>query len=232
MDNKEKNNYKDILKGKVLFIDFDSTFIKVETLDELAKISLQFDPEKESKINQIMSITNRAMSGEVTFPEALQLRIDLLKLNKNNIEKVKEHIKTLISDSFIKSRELISSLSNDIWIISGGFKEVICPIVSEFGINENRVIANNFIYNNQNIVGCNHRSILFQNKGKVKAIESLNIESMAVMIGDGFTDLEVLLEGACDMFICYTENITRDNVANQSEFIAKNFDEILEILSN
>ena len=104
--------------------------------------------------------------------------------------------------------------------------------VSDFGINEDRVIANNFIYDNENVIGCDPRSILLKDKGKVKAIESLNLKSSIVMIGDGFTDLEVFLDGASDMFICYTENIKRDSVASKSEFVAKNFNEILEILSN
>ena len=39
--------------GKNLFIDFDSTFVKVETIDELASVSLQYDPAKDTKINLI-----------------------------------------------------------------------------------------------------------------------------------------------------------------------------------
>ena len=34
------------LNGKSLFIDFDSTFVKVETIDEIARITLQDNPDK------------------------------------------------------------------------------------------------------------------------------------------------------------------------------------------
>ena len=50
------------------------------------------------------------------------------------------------------------------------------------------------------------------------------------MIGDGYTDLEVFKNGAADLFICYTENIKREKVAKQSEFVANNFQSIIEIL--
>ena len=43
----------DRLNGKALFIDFDSTFVKIETIDELARLTLQNDSDKDSKIDLI-----------------------------------------------------------------------------------------------------------------------------------------------------------------------------------
>ena len=71
---------KNILNGKTLFIDFDSTFVKIETIDELAKITLKNDDEKESKLHNILDITQKAMSGELDFPTALQQRMDAVPL--------------------------------------------------------------------------------------------------------------------------------------------------------
>ena len=53
--------------GKNLFIDFDSTFVKVETIDELASVSLQNDPDKDTKINLIKSI-NTVSYTHLTLP--------------------------------------------------------------------------------------------------------------------------------------------------------------------
>ena len=50
------------------------------------------------------------------------------------------------------------------------------------------------------------------------------------MVGDGFTDLEVYLEGGTEHFICYTENVNRQRVVEQSKYIASSFGQILEIL--
>ena len=42
---------------KYLIIDFDSTFIKTETLDELSKICLNLNPNSAKILTQIKSIT-------------------------------------------------------------------------------------------------------------------------------------------------------------------------------
>ena len=52
------------------------------------------------------------------------------------------------------------------------------------------------------------------------------------MIGDGYTDLEVYLEGACEKFICYTENISRKMVLDNAKYSASSFGEILDILNH
>ena len=62
-----------------LIIDFDSTFIKIETLDALAKISLKDSLNKEKNIKKIADITFNAMNGEIPFDLALTQRIKLLQ---------------------------------------------------------------------------------------------------------------------------------------------------------
>ena len=61
------------MKNINLIIDFDSTFIKLETLDALAEISLQNNSNKKSIIEDITSITKSAMNGEINFDIALSL---------------------------------------------------------------------------------------------------------------------------------------------------------------
>ena len=51
------------------------------------------------------------------------------------------------------------------------------------------------------------------------------------MVVDGYTDLEVYLEGGAEHFICYTENISRQKVTNQSKHIANSFEQMLEIVN-
>ena len=218
------------LNGKSLFIDFDSTFVKVETIDEIAKLTLDSDPNKQDKVKLISDITNQAMSGEIDFPTALELRLQTLLITREAIEEVTKSIGSLVSDSFNEHRELIRENASDIWIVSGGFTQVIAPIVSGFGITQDHVLANSFTFNNESVSGCDRENFLFQDKGKIKAISSVETLNPRVMIGDGYTDLEVYLDGAADQFICYTENISREKVLERSKHSAKSFDEILDIL--
>ena len=218
------------LSGKSLFIDFDSTFVKVETIDEIARITLQNDPDKDQKIKRISDITNQAMSGEIDFPTALNLRLQTLSITRRVIDNVTADIESQISDSFIDNKELIKENASDIWIISGGFTQVIAPIVGAFGITQDHILANSFTFSGERVSGCQKENFLLQDKGKIKAMNSVDTPNARVMIGDGYTDLEVYLEGAADQFICYTENISRDKVLKKSKHSAKSFGEILDIL--
>ena len=218
------------LNGKSLFIDFDSTFVKVETIDEIARITLQDNPDKDHIVKKISDITNQAMSGQMDFPTALEQRLQILSITDKTINKVTNEIKELISDSFSENKDFIKDNASNIWIISGGFTDVIAPIVESYGISENHILANQFIFNGDNVSGCDKDNFLFQDKGKIKAINSVEASNPRIMIGDGYTDLEVYLEGACEEFICYTENISRKSVLDNAKYSASSFGEILDIL--
>ena len=71
-----------------IIIDFDSTFTKVEGLDELAAIALTGHPQREQIVQEIVDLTNKGMNGEMSFAEGLRQRIDLLKANRANIEEL------------------------------------------------------------------------------------------------------------------------------------------------
>ena len=220
----------DSLNGKSLFIDFDITFVKVETIDEIARLTLQADPDRNKKIELISGITNQAMSGEIDFPTALERRLQTLLITQDTIAEVTNKIESLVSDSFREHRELIKENASSIWIISGGFTEVITPIVGKFGINDSHVLANTLTFDGERVSGCDQQNHLFQDRGKIKAINSVETLRPRVMIGDGYTDLEVYLGGAADQFICYTENVSRQKVLEKSQYSANSFNQILDIL--
>jgi D-3-phosphoglycerate dehydrogenase len=63
-----------------LIFDFDSTLVGFETLEALADIALAGSPEADQVRAQIADLTDRAMSGEIAFGEALRRRLALLPL--------------------------------------------------------------------------------------------------------------------------------------------------------
>ena len=219
-----------MLENKSLIIDFDSTFIKVETIDELAKIILKNDSQKDSKLKLIEDITNSAMNGDIDFSTALQKRLNVLSFSRKDVDNITKKISFLVSDSFQRNIEIIKSISQKIWIVSGGFKDVIVPIVSEYGIRAERVLANKFIYEGDKVIGCNENNLLFQDKGKILAIENNKINGLKIMVGDGFTDYEVFKNGTSDYFIYYCENVNRKKVSILTDFKANSFEELIRII--
>ena len=53
-----------------IIIDFDSTFISKESLDELASHALQRSKSKDLILDQIHQLTDDGMSGKITFYES------------------------------------------------------------------------------------------------------------------------------------------------------------------
>ena len=211
---------------KYLIIDFDSTFIKSETLDELSKICLH--GSNTLILKQIENITNQAMLGEMNFSDALNSRLDLINIDLKNITDIIKILKNDISKSIIKNKKFFIDNHNYIYIVSGGFKEIIENIVNDYHISQKHVIANSFLFKNNLVSGVNQNNDLLRDQGKVKAINKLNLNGQIIMVGDGYTDYEVKKYNAADIFIAYTENINRKSVVKNADIVANNFDKVIE----
>ena len=213
---------------KYFIIDFDSTFIKHEGLEELASISLKKDPQRTKLLKQITNLTNRAMCGEMSFDESLSERLKLLKTNKAYIKETAEKLKKDISHSIARNKTFFQNNHKNIYIISGGFRDLIVPVVASFGIPESHVFANTFIFDkNDNVVGIDKNNFLSQNNGKAKQVEALGLKGDIYAIGDGHTDYQLKKVGIAKEFIAFTENIEREEVMKKADTIAPSFDEFL-----
>ncbi len=209
-------------------IDFDSTFTKVEGLDELANIALAGSANQEKIVQQIRSLTEQGMNGEITFSEALSQRIALLKANRTHIDKLVDFLYTQVSESFQRNEKFLREYADNILIISGGFKEFIVPIVTSMGIKEANVYANTFVFDAEgNIVGVDENNVLAHEKGKVKLLGSLNLDGDIYAIGDGYTDYELRASGLANRFYAFTENVEREKVTAKADHIVPSLDEFL-----
>ncbi len=209
-------------------IDFDSTFTKVEGLDELADIALAGNPKREQIVQQIRDLTDQGMNGEMAFAEGLESRIGLLKANRSHIALLIDHLRTKVSDSFTRNRRFLTEYADKILIVSSGFREFIEPIVTEMGIKPENIYANTFIFDaNDNVIGYDKTNLLAQDKGKVKLLRSLNLPGDVCAIGDGYTDYELRASGLANRFYAFTENIERQKVTAVADHIVPSLDEFL-----
>jgi D-3-phosphoglycerate dehydrogenase len=213
---------------KVFIIDFDSTVTKVEGLDQLASIALANSPDGKEIVKKITEITDKGMSGEMTFSEALSSRLELLKANKSHIDVLVEFLKSNVSDSFYRNRAFLQEYSDQIIILSSGFKEFIIPVIEYLGLKTSNVYANTFVFDSDgNIVGCDSSNPLSATGGKIKVVKSLRLEGHISVIGDGFTDFEIKQAGLADRFYAFTENVERESVIKNADFVIKTLDEFL-----
>ena len=214
--------------NKIFVIDFDSTFIKSETLDLLAEYSLKNTPNADQIIREIRNITNAGMEGRINFSDSLRKRIELLKANRFHISPLVDKIKEDVSVSFRRNKKFFKDFSDRIFIISNGFKEIIAPIVSDYNIQLDNVYANTFIYDEKgDITGFDENNILSKDNGKVELLKNMNLQGDIYVIGDGYSDYQVKEAGLANKFYAFTENIERNVVVEKADHIAPSLDEIL-----
>lgn len=211
-------------------IDFDSTFTQVEALDELAKISLKHNPDRDKHLKAIESLTNQAMEGKLSFRESLTARVKLLHANRDHLDILIKKLKKKVSESFSRNKAFFKENASDVLIVSGGFKEFICPVVANYHIGEANVYANTFVFDEEgNIVGFDENNPLSEENGKVKLLRQLKLEGKVFGIGDGYSDFQLKESGMIEKFYAFTENIERESVSSKADHIAPNFDEFLYI---
>lgn len=214
-----------------LIFDFDSTLIKVESLELLFEHYLLDHPNKNQILQQIKSITDQGMSGQIGFHESISRRLQLLKAHHNQITEVAQLIKSQhITRSIFRNKHFFQKHSEHIFVISGGFDELTLPTTRFLGIQDDHVFTNQFTYDTQNLVtGLNINNPLSQNQGKIKQLKLLDLPKPIIAIGDGYTDLELFLNHQVDNFILFTENIARSNLINQSPYQSPCFNDLINL---
>ena len=214
--------------SKHFIFDFDSTFIRVEALDMLCEVANHGKGDRAERLAEIQHLTNLGMEGKLSLRESLSRRIKLLQANKSHLDEVISRLKNEISDSVKRNHRFFSEHADSCYVISNGFKEIIAPIVAQFGIKADHVLANSFHFDAEgNIIGFDENNPLCENKGKAVRLQSVGLKGDIMVIGDGYTDYEMREAGVATKFYAFSENISRPAVIEKADHIAPSLDEIL-----
>lgn len=214
--------------GRKYVFDFDSTLTRVEALDVLAEITLNGRSDKEDIIREIQRITNLGIDGDISFTQSLEKRINLLNAHRDDLENLVQLLRQKISKSIESNKEFFHQYSDDIYVISCGFKEFIDPIVAEYNIPADRVYANTFQFDeNGKIIGFDEENVLASHNGKIACLKNLDLQGEVQVIGDGYSDYVMREAGIADKFFAYTENVHREKAARNADYITPNLDEFL-----
>ena len=170
---------------RIVMLDMDSTLIEQEVINLLGQAA--------GKSSEIEAITDKAMAGDLDFKTALIERVSLLKgLDHNILSQVRDQI-TLTKGA----KKLVDELhqqGHKVGVVSGGFIEVIEPILNSLEIDFYR--ANKLKIQDGVLTG-EIDGPLIDSHAKRMALEEFADQEQVqleqtVAIGDGANDLEMI----------------------------------------
>jgi len=172
-------------RKKLLLADMDSTLIRGESLDEIAR--------KVGVGEEISKITLQTMNGELDFHQSLIRRVSLLKGVKQTV------LDEIIEETVLNSgANLIAPTMKKngayCFILSGGFDFLTSQIAKKIGFDGS--FSNSLEIKNSQLTG-NINSPIFGMHSKLQTLTHLcNKQNISVKdaaaIGDGANDLEML----------------------------------------
>ena len=173
-------------RKKLLFCDMDSTIIGQECIDEIGRYIGKYD--------KISEITEEAMQGKLTFNEALEKRVRMLKdVSEDELEEIYKSSIKLNKGANILISTMRKHNAYPV-LISGGFTFFTSRIASLISFNEHH--ANELIFKEKKLTGELEFPILGSNEKYNKLIKiskKMNISNNDIVsIGDGANDIKMI----------------------------------------
>ena len=173
-------------KPKMLVqFDIDSTFIEQEAIELLAA--------KAGVLAEVARITESAMKGEIDFAQSLKSRVGLLKdLPVGAIDEVRSEI--VLTDGAVELVDLLHGLGHSVSLVSGGFVQIMQPIVSQLSI---KYFKANVLEIHSGVLTGGVTGAIVDRAAKANALKEFAAQAdvlleNTVAIGDGANDLDMM----------------------------------------
>lgn len=222
-------------KTQAVCFDVDCTITVNDSLDLLG----EYMGVKE----QVEALTNKAMDGSMNLEQALEERLKIINCTPADVRKFVAAYppESRFVPGIVKFITALQARGVAIYLISGGFRELILPIAKYLGISPDNVFANRMTWQWDDETGEPTRLVGFDvaeptahNQGKPQAIRRIRQRSpytTLTMIGDGITDLEaVQMTGGADLFIGYGGVVVRPAVAASADWFIYDYDLLVDAL--
>ena len=182
----EDNMYRRM--RRLICFDMDSTLIQTECIDELAK--------RAGVGEQVATITERAMRGEIDFKKSFTERVALLKgLDADVMKDIAETMP--ITEGVDRLMTVLKQCGYKIAILSGGFTYFGEYLQRKYGIDY--VYANELEIDENNKLTGRYLGDVVDGKRKAELlkllaqVEKVNL-AQTIAVGDGANDLPMLSE--------------------------------------
>jgi phosphoserine phosphatase len=199
------------VRGKLFFIDCDSTLSTIEGIDELARA------RGGEVFTQVVNLTHAAMNGGIPIHEVFPRRMEMIRPDRGLCDAVAElYVNTVVPGA----AEMIREIKQEGWlpvILSGGFAALIEPLAAKLGIDHVEAVPI-FFNEDGSYKGYGEDYPTTRNLGKNEVIRDWKramLPEQVVMMGDGVSDLETKPD--VDIFIGFGGVIARSKVESASD---------------
>lgn len=212
-----------------ILFDFDSVLVPCESLEVVLARSEGLTAEQFAEIE---AITVEGMEGRIAFGASLERR---LAIAKPDIGTLMAFGWKLADEPTQGAGALIQQLMADgheVWIVSGGFQELLVAVGTRLGIPEARIHGVRALWDDDgNFAGLDESCGFCRSKVEGLAQLGASYPRPAIGVGDGATDLALREAGFVDTFVAYTEHARREPVVAGADAEADSMAALGEVLA-
>jgi len=212
-------------RGKLIFLDCDSTLSEIEGIDELARA------RGAEVYEEVVALTQAAMNGEVPLDHVFSRRMAIIRPDRATCDRVAARYVATITPGAAK---MIDALKADGWlpvILSGGFAPLIAPLARKLGIEQVEAVPLHWDATG-GYAGFAQNYPTTRNGGKNEIIREWRtamLPERVAMMGDGVSDLETKPD--VDIFIGFGGVVARARVRQGADHWIDNMTDVESIMS-
>ena len=210
-------------RATAVCFDVDSTVTVDEGLDELADFC--------GVGAAVAELTNQAMGGSTPFEVALAARLDLVRPDEAKVAAFLAAHPPRLTDGVAELIAQLHSLDKQVYLVSGGFRQLIYPVADLVGVDHDHVYANNLLFHGDGAyAGFDEKELTAWSGGKSRVMQHLQgvHGDPLVMVGDGATDVEA--RPPATAVIGFGKNVVRESVLRDADWFVYDFKEMMDAL--
>lgn len=200
---------------RTVIFDCDSTLSALEGIEELAAGHRQ----------EVESLTDAAMRGEVPLEEVYGRRLALIRPNRSAVESlIPRYIDGLVDDAAATVAGLRHA-GIDVRIISGGLLPAVRGLARHLGVPDHAVAAVPLRFGDDgDFAGFDEAAAPARAGGKAEVVRGWKagaapIPGPVMFVGDGATDLEA--RGEVELFVAYAGVVARPDVVAAAPVVVR-----------
>ncbi|MDR0571940.1 MAG: HAD-IB family phosphatase [Rickettsiales bacterium] len=204
------------MKVDIFVIDFDSTFIELESIEMLFKLALRRNSRRVKLSRLLSELDKQLIQKKIDFQTNFEKKIEILKLitKKQYLEQMGLFLNSKASEDIKKIVDFARKHKRKIMVFSNSFNEILEPVMKANHIDV--YFSNKLIYNQDGyIIDYDKNNIMAKNSGKASVIQFLKRngfilpDEKIMLIGDGVNDYKVYKNKICDYFVNFAIHCDR-----------------------